>query len=249
MMIDIFQGKKQLADGYDIAIVIDVIRAFTVAHYCFSQGAKHIYLVKNTSEALALKEQNPHWLLIGEEGGYPIIGFDLDNSPANVRLPLVRDHILVQRTSNGVQATLAALNAAQVLVTGFSNARTTAMYVRQQINRTPMLRIALIASDESSDDDFACALYIAGLLSPDFPRMTAAQCRDRIRASRAAQKFFASDKPEFEMEQLDICSCEKSDDFVMRLNKQSFPPRIETRSVNPAWKPLYVPGKDTAIPD
>lgn len=81
MPIAIYQGHHHSLAPADINIVIDVIRAFTVAHYAFIGGAKEILLVRTADEAFALKDTYPDYVLTGEEKGVGISGFDLDNSP------------------------------------------------------------------------------------------------------------------------------------------------------------------------
>lgn len=69
MPITIYQGHHHSLAPADINIVIDVIRAFTVAHFAFIGGAKEILLVRTTEEAFKLKETYPDYVLTGEEKG------------------------------------------------------------------------------------------------------------------------------------------------------------------------------------
>ena len=80
MNISIFRGNDLTLPWADANVVIDVVRAFTVAHYAFLRGAEEIRLVPDVEAALAVREKQPEVLLAGEIGGLPIEGFDLDNS-------------------------------------------------------------------------------------------------------------------------------------------------------------------------
>lgn len=128
MPIQIHQGNTAPPTVANITIVIDVIRAFTVAHYAFLKGVKRIILAKDVEQAFQLKMKNPDFLLAGEVNGLPIKGFDLDNSPYNMRSKNVAGKTLIQKTTNGVQATLQCLSSDHVFVTGYTNAKTTSQY-------------------------------------------------------------------------------------------------------------------------
>src|SRR5579871_4406367 len=73
-----------------VVIVIDVIRAFSVAAYAFAGGAREMLLVRTVEEAFALRERFPNALLIGEVEGRLIPVFDLNNSPAAMSAADVR---------------------------------------------------------------------------------------------------------------------------------------------------------------
>ena len=76
--------RATLENGHkdtDTAIAIDVIRAFTTSAFAFSQGAHEIALVSAVEYALKLKARFPHALIMGEDGGHPVEGFDFGNSP------------------------------------------------------------------------------------------------------------------------------------------------------------------------
>ena len=66
MEIKIVQAPLNGLPRAQVNIVIDVIRAFTVAHYAFQRGAQKILMACNVEEALSLKQQNPKFLLCGE---------------------------------------------------------------------------------------------------------------------------------------------------------------------------------------
>ncbi|CAH0345430.1 2-phosphosulfolactate phosphatase [Bacillus sp. CECT 9360] len=227
MDVNIYQGNEHRLASADINIVIDVIRAFTVAHYAFLNGAKEILLAGTIDEAFDLKEMYPHYLLAGEVKGLPIDGFDLDNSPYRISMHDLTDRTLVQKTTNGVKATLHALDARHVFVTGFSNAKTTARYIRslcKQANSS--LQINIVASHPTSEEDLACAEYLKEIvLGGNFlhPKDVVA----RIKASRAAEKFFDETKPEFDPRDISICTRELNSSFVMKVNQASRIPSIE----------------------
>lgn len=228
--VRIIQGTAQAVPPADINIVIDVIRAFTVAQVAFVRGARSIFLVNTVDEALALKALHPDYLLAGEIGGLQIKGFDLDNSPFRFSNTDVLDKTLVMKTTHGVKATLAALNAAQVFVTGFSNARNTAQHVRQLLATARYRTVNVIASHEQDDDDFSCAEYIRDRIL-ELGQVTPQATMLRIRNSRSAKKFQVSGDNGFEPRDLDICAREVESDFVMEVDKSLPIPRLVRQRV------------------
>lgn len=223
--IRILQGADQAYPDADINIVIDVIRAFTVAHVAFLRGVQEILLVNSVEEAMALKAGDPGLLLAGEIKGLGIPGFDLDNSPYRVAQAELEGRTLVQKTTNGVKATLAALAARHVFVTGYSNAMDTARHVRHLLVRHGLRTVNVIASHAQDDDDLACAEYIRdqilGLhqLRPD-------DVVERIRRSRPAAKFLVVPAGEFEPRDLDFCVRALPSGFVMEVDPKAKVPSI-----------------------
>ncbi|AEP86055.1 2-phosphosulfolactate phosphatase [Bacillus spizizenii] len=224
MPITIYQGHHHSLAPADINIVIDVIRAFTVAHYAFIGGAKEILLVGTAEEAFALKDTYPDYVLTGEEKGVGISGFDLDNSPKRMAMQDMADKRLIQKTTNGVTAALGALNAKHLFVTGFSNAKTTAEYVKTLAVKDCVLNI--VASHPSGDDDMACAEYIKGIIEGT-NAVTAAGVIERIKRSSVAEKFFDRSQPLFDPEDISYCTKELTGDFVMKVKQEREVPTIE----------------------
>jgi 2-phosphosulfolactate phosphatase len=74
-------NRLEASSARGVVIVIDVIRAFSVAAYAFTGGAQAIWLVRTVEEAQAMRQREPQALLAGEVGGRLISGFDFNNSP------------------------------------------------------------------------------------------------------------------------------------------------------------------------
>ncbi len=223
--VTIIQGADQDYPKADVNIVIDVIRAFTVSHIAFLKEVREIFLVNTVEEAFLLKRKNPAYLLAGEVGGLPIENFDLDNSPHTFINTTITNKTLVQKTSNGVKATLRALNAQTILVTGLSNARKTALYAKQLSATKEPFAINIIASHAGDDDDLACAEYIRDILL-GLNQLNVDSIKTRIRDSRPAQKFFDTAKIDFNPKDMDYCMQEIECNFVMVVDKSLELPRI-----------------------
>ncbi|AZK46340.1 2-phosphosulfolactate phosphatase [Paenibacillus lentus] len=227
MTIKIIQGHNQQPGTSSVNVIIDVIRAFTVAHYAFIKGVQGIILAGTLDEAFHLKKQYPGVLLAGEIKGLPIAGFDLDNSPVRLHNANLRGKFLIQKTTNGVKAALNSLNADHIFVTGFTNARTTASFIKKKLLKEDIdMPIHLIASHPSGDDDLACAQYIAGILQ-NSDRFSTDETIQRIRKSEAAKKFYDPAKPDFLQEDIALCTQELPAEFVMKVNYKDELPLIE----------------------
>ena len=224
MQVNIYQGRATSPQVAEITIVIDVIRAFTVAHYAFLQGASSIYLAETVEQAFQISEKQQELLLAGEVGGLPIEGFDLDNSPYDIKGKNLKKRTLIQVTTNGVRATLNNLSSEQVFVTGFANAKQTALFIKANIAETS--KVNIIASHPTGDDDLACAEYISSILKGS-DAITKEEVIKRILHSSAAQKFFDKNKPNFKPEDILLCTKELNSGFVMKVNKLSKIPKIE----------------------
>lgn len=222
MKVQIIQGPKPLLKAGGFHIVVDVIRAFTVAHVAMTQGVRQICLVESISAALALKDQNPEYILAGEHNGLPVPGFDLPNSPYTFSTLNLQGKTLILKTTYGTEAALNALQGAHVFVAGFINAKITALYVKQLAANNPKKIITIIASHPTSDEDLACAQYIQDLLT-DRNKITVEEVANRIRMSDCARKFSDRSKTAFDPRDLERCSQESDSAVVLRVTKAKFP--------------------------
>nr|HET6903628.1 2-phosphosulfolactate phosphatase [Ktedonobacteraceae bacterium] len=160
--------QKQAMQASGVVIVIDVIRAFTVAANAFAGGVRRLWLVRTVEEAHALREREPNALLAGEVGGRLIQGFDFNNSPALMAAANVRDRILIQRTGAGTQGAVKASNAKHLLLCSLTNAGATASYARKLAIESncgiTMLPTATYEHAGCRNEDDVCADYLDALL-------------------------------------------------------------------------------------
>ncbi|MUK90396.1 2-phosphosulfolactate phosphatase [Ornithinibacillus sp. L9] len=227
MDIRIYQGSDAIETEAKVTVVIDVIRAFTVAHYAFLQGVKEIYLVETVEHAFRMKEKNPDFVLAGEVNGLAIDEFDLDNSPSHIQEEELTGKTLVQKTTNGVRATLNNLSSNHLFVTGFTNARKTAEFIRDNLLPGNNEIVHIIASHPSGDDDYACAEFMKQIMEGDSVLISAHEVIDRIIHAHVAEKFFDEYNTAFNREDIMYCIEELDTNFVMKVDQTSKIPKIE----------------------
>lgn len=226
--VQIWQGHEPAVTEAAAFVVIDVIRAFSTTQIAFEQGASHIFLARRVEEARALKLQHPQDILAGERKALKLEGFDLGNSPFGCAQLDLAGRGMILTTTNGVRATLHAMQfapaeEASVFVSGFGSAEATARAVRHALATHPQraqapgqkLRVHIIASHPTGDEDLACAEFIRDrILMHDAIEPGAVTAR--ILASEAAQKFLDPARPEYERRDLDYCAHLRPATFAMR---------------------------------
>ncbi|MGW1813781.1 2-phosphosulfolactate phosphatase [Streptomyces sp. NPDC002125] len=155
-----FLGIPELVDveAPPVAVVIDVMRAFTVAAWAFAQGAEKIVLAESLDGAQALKARHPEWVAIKD--GAPAPGFDTVNSPGLLRSLDLGGRTVVQKTTAGTVGALAVRDASLVLCASFVVAEATARLLRTR--ECDSVTYVVTGEDGRADEDLACAQYIAG---------------------------------------------------------------------------------------
>jgi 2-phosphosulfolactate phosphatase len=183
-----FTGIAELTEVPSAAVVVDVMRAFTVAAWVFAKGAERIVLAGSLDEARALKATHPDWLTLKD--GPPAPGFDLINSPALLTSMDLTGRTVVQKTTNGTVGVHAAKGASPLLCASFVVAEATAQLLRQYAGGEATFVVT--GDDGRADEDLACAQYIAG--RADGTVSGAAEFLDRAAGSRAAADLAAGAK-------------------------------------------------------
>lgn len=121
-------------DARGIAIVIDVLRAFSCSALMFHYGVRDLALVRTPEEALAFRDGDADYLVAGEVKGVKVEGFDIGNSPADIvskGVAFFRGRRVAVRSSAGTQGVLAAAaQADQVILGSFMTASAIARYVK-----------------------------------------------------------------------------------------------------------------------
>jgi 2-phosphosulfolactate phosphatase len=152
-----FVGIAELAGAPSVAVVVDVMRAFTVAAWAFARGAERVVLAGTLDEALSLKACHPDWVTLKD--GPPAPGFDAVNSPGVLRSADVDGRTVVQKTTYGTAGALAAREASLVLCASFVVAGATARLLRARASGS--VTFVVTGEDGQADEDLACAEYIA----------------------------------------------------------------------------------------
>lgn len=152
-----FLAIPDLVDTPPVAVVIDVMRAYTVAAWAFAQGAEKIVLAESLDDALALKARHPDWVALKD--GPPAPGFDAVNSPSMLRSVDLGGRTVVQKTTAGTVGALAVKDAPLVLCAGFVVAEATARLLRER--GSDQVTFVVTGEDGRADEDLACAEYIA----------------------------------------------------------------------------------------
>jgi len=203
-------------------IVVDVVRAFTVAAYAFAAGARDVLLVGTEEEALALRDRFPGAWTMGEVDGLKPDSFDLGNSPAALLGLDLADRRLIQRTSAGTQGVVCSSPYADTLLAcSLCCASATARYVQGCSPETVSFVITGIhaaAEYDDGDEDLACADYIEAVLEGRAPN--AKPIVRRVLDSYVARQFHDPARPEFPAVDLAYCIDVDRFDFAMRVERQ-----------------------------
>src|SRR5262245_44207830 len=166
------------ADASGIAVIIDVLRAFTCSAQMFRYGIRDLALVRTPEEALAFRDADPACLVAGEAKGRKVAGFDVGNSPPAIVAKgerRFRGRCVAARCSAGTQGVLAAASRAQQVILGsYLNAAATATYIRDAARVDALVHgedvtVTLVAMGfegiRPSIEDERCADYLEHLLS------------------------------------------------------------------------------------
>jgi len=149
-------GIPELTRTPAVAVVIDVLRAFSVAACAFAGGAERIVLASSEDEALELKGRHPGWLALKD--GPPAPGFDAVNSPAMLALHDLPGRTIVQKTTSGTVGALAVADARLLLCASFVVAGATARLLRER--GAQEVTFVVTGEEGRAEEDRACAEYI-----------------------------------------------------------------------------------------
>jgi 2-phosphosulfolactate phosphatase len=142
----------------DTVMVVDTLRATTIAGVFLEQGAESLYLCPDLETALAFKGDGV--TLAGERNCLPPEGFDLGNSPLEAQGRRFDNQIVVMSTSNGTAAaSIACETGKQVLLASLRNAHAAARKAREVSSEELAILCAGSGGRIGLDD-----VYTAGVL-------------------------------------------------------------------------------------
>jgi len=206
-------GIEGAREARGIAVVIDVLRAFTVSAYALAGGARECLLVTTTDEGRALASRIPGALLSAEENGLPLPGIAISNSPTMIVAADLKDGVLVQRSTAGTQVTAVVPPGVDIFAASLVVARAT---VQACLLRRPP-HLTLIASADHPEDH-ACALYMEAVIGgeePDIDRLL-----QPLRDSERYAQLKSGTWPGFPVTDLDLALTPDRFDFAMPATRE-----------------------------
>ena len=204
------------------AVIIDVFRAFTCTPLLFALGIEKSILVATPEQAFALRKKAPERILIGEERGIPIEGFDLGNSPSEILCKgraFFKGRTAIQRTTSGVQGALAAIGGAdEVLLGSYVVARATARYIlAKKPNRVSLVAMGWNLEEKAPEDEWCVRYFLHLLKNAPYDHLAALE---EILFHKTTQKFLRMEEPYFPPEDPLLCLQRNMYDFVVSARKQ-----------------------------
>jgi 2-phosphosulfolactate phosphatase len=215
MHIEILQLIEGAKKAKGLTVVIDVLRAFSVACYMTENGAERIYPVGDIEIAYQLKKQNPEFILVGERLEKKPKGFDFGNSPSQMGQFDLKQKTVVHTTSSGTQGISNATNADQIITGSFVNADAIARYVKRSQPDVLSLVCMGYASQYPTEEDTFCAEYIKQVLEgeqPDFKTMV-----ETIKNTSGRRFFLPENQSHAPSIDFEMCTRLSIFDFVLKV--------------------------------
>lgn len=165
MKIKIIKSHKNSHYAVGLAVVIDVLRAFSTACFVLNNNAEKIIPVASLEEAYKLKKENPGFVLMGEREGKKPEGFDYGNSPFEILNIDLSQKTVIQTTTMGTRGITHAVKAEEIITGAFVNAQAIINYIKK---RNPEVVSLVCTHDSDMNEDVVLAEYIKEYLEENF---------------------------------------------------------------------------------
>jgi 2-phosphosulfolactate phosphatase len=143
----------QYEKGFELIVVIDVLRATSAICAAIENGVKGIIPVDSVDEAREYLEKG--YLAAAEREGQIVEGFPMGNSPISFLDPKLKGETIVLTTTNGTKAIKIAENKETVVIGSLNNLQSlTEWLIRQERNT---LVLASGWKDKFNLEDTICA--------------------------------------------------------------------------------------------
>jgi len=144
---------EQYEEGFELIVVIDVLRATSAICAAIENGVKGIIPVDSVDEARAYLKKG--YLAAAEREGQIVEGFPMGNSPISFLNPELKGETIVLTTTNGTNAIKIAENKETVIIGSLNNlGALTKWLIRQERNT---LVLASGWKDKFNLEDTICA--------------------------------------------------------------------------------------------
>jgi 2-phosphosulfolactate phosphatase len=210
-------GLPGAAAARGVAVIIDVLRAFTVSAYALAAGATECRLVTTVQEALELQRRIPGSVVSAEVDGLPVAGVSISNSPSQVVRHELRGRTLIQRSSDGTLGVAAAQSAEAVYACSLVVAGATADRLRRL--DPPLVTLVAMGTPRGHEEDRLCSRYLRELLAGC--RADPAAELVTWRASERGRLLAAGATPGFPPEDVDFALQVDRFDFAMPVTRDA----------------------------
>ncbi len=152
--MNIIDGNRLEIIETERAALIDVFRASTSIIIMLHKNAKEIIPLENEKSAFEYFKIHDDYILVGENNGIKINGFDYDNSPYDLLDADLNGKSVIFVSTNGTRV-LKKISAKNVYIASFLNAD---LLVKRLSLDDPL--VCANRKDLFSIEDFICASYI-----------------------------------------------------------------------------------------
>jgi 2-phosphosulfolactate phosphatase len=158
-------ARQQLAGR--TVFVVDILRATTTICAALHHGARAVVPCATPEEAQEKALGIPGAVLAGERDCARIPGFDLGNSPKEMRPRRVQDRVVVLCTTNGTAALVASASAAQCYVLAAANFSVTVARARALLERADDLLVVCAGREGGFglDDAYTAGRFLRAVLA------------------------------------------------------------------------------------
>ncbi|MCD6417249.1 2-phosphosulfolactate phosphatase [bacterium] len=178
---------------FDIAVVIDVLRATTTLLFALKSGARRIIPAASIDEAFSIAEKMSNFedvILCGERNGRKIKGFHLGNSPLEYSSEKVGGRTLIYASTNGSVAMKMIEDIADdVILASIRNISAAAKFIADKNPKNLLIVCAGKEGRISLEDTYCAGMLIEKLAS--YLKMDSAD--DETTLARMTYHYFGDD--------------------------------------------------------
>lgn len=201
MKINKSYGIPGASKAKGTTIIIDVFRAATVCAFLLHKGVKKIIPVSTKEEAFSLKQKNPSWILVGENHGIRIEGFEYGNSPSEINLAdNLKNKTIIHRSSKGTQGIVHAKNADEIIFGSFVTASSIISYLQL----TKPKHVSIVSTDIPGSEDDIFADYLINRLKYKKSK-NIQEIKQSLKKSPELSWYFDPKKNSFPEEDFHLC--------------------------------------------
>ena len=150
----------QYEDGFNLIVVIDVLRATSAICTAIEHGVKGIIPVATLEEAREYQKQG--YTVAAERNGEVVDGFDIGNSPYTYMKPELKGKTIALTTTNGTKAIRIAEQKKTVVIGSLNNLESLCEWLVKQ--KRDVLILASGWKDKFNLEDTICGGAITDML-------------------------------------------------------------------------------------